>query len=446
MTAGRRGENLGWDQHPDFHAVAIDPTHTNRVVIGSDGGVWSSDDRGGRPSASDPLSAVTWQDLNGSVDPDTAAVTGRTNLAITQFTSIANVPTVPARVWGGTQDNGTLRKSGTSPTWFDVASGDGGQVLVDPLDENYVYGTYFGISPYRYDDGGLFFYSNQSITNGINLSDRAEFYVPWVMNQRNDQQLFLGTYRLYRTDNAKAANAGDVLWKPISGDLTSGCAGTAPNGARGCFVSAIGVGGGDAVYTGSDDGYVYLSTDAQTAPNPTFKRLTNRLLPNRPVTQIAVDRSNYRIAYLAYAGFNTATPSQRGHVFATTDGGTSFRDITGNLPDSPVNSIILDPAYANTLYVGTDVGNFVTSDGGRDWFPLGTGIPSSSTWQLDLDPAHRTLAAGTHGRGAFRLTDTTPAPALVLTKTDADVPVGAGSTIDYTITLANIGNRDATAS
>ncbi len=441
---GTTWRNLGWDQHPDFHAVAIDPAHTNRVVIGSDGGVWASDDRGGRPSASDPLSAVTWRDLNGSVDPDTAAVTGRTNLAISQFTSIANVPTVPARVWGGTQDNGTLRKSGSSPTWFDVASGDGGQVLVDPLDENYVFGTYFGISPYRYDDGGLFFYSNQSITNGLDLNDRAEFYVPWVMNQRNDQQLFLGTYRLYRTDNAKAASAGDVLWKPISGDLTSGCAGTAPNGARGCLLSAVGVGGGDAVYTGSDDGYVYLSTNAQTAENPTFKRLNNSLLPNRPVTQIAVDRSNYRIAYLAYAGFNAATPNQRGHVFATLDGGLSFRDITGNLPDSPVNSIILDPAYANTLYVGTDVGNFVTADGGRDWFPLGTGIPMSSTWQLDLDPSHRTLAAGTHGRGAFRLNDAVTAPALVLTKTDGDIPVGSGSRIDYTITLANIGNRDAT--
>ncbi len=442
---GTTWKNLGWDQHPDFHAVAIDPAHPNHVVIGSDGGVWSSNDRGGRPSASDPLSAVTWENLNGSVDPDTAGVAARSNLAISQFTSIANVPTVPGRFWGGTQDNGTLRKSAASPTWFDVASGDGGQVLVNPNDANYVYGTYFGISPYRYDDGGLFFFSNQYITNGIDLGDRAEFYVPWVMNQRDDDQLFLGTYRLYRTDNAKAPDAGDVRWEPISSDLTSGCQGTAPNGARGCFISAIGVGGGSAVYTGSDDGYVYLSTNAQTAANPTYKRLNNRLLPNRPVTQIAVDRSNYRTAYFAYAGFNAATPSQRGHVFATTDGGTSFRDITGNLPDSPVNSIILDPAHANTLYVGTDVGNFVTANGGRDWFGLGSGLPSSSTWQLDLDPSHRTLAAGTHGRGAFSLTDSTPAPALVLTKTDAGVPVGAGSTIDYTITLRNIGNRAATS-
>jgi uncharacterized repeat protein (TIGR01451 family) len=441
---GTTWKNLGWDQHPDFHAVAVDPVHTDRVVIGSDGGVWSSDDRGGRPSAADPLSAVTWNNLNGAVDPATAAVTGRTNLSIAQFSSIANVPTVPARVWGGTQDNGTVRKSGASPSWFDVASGDGGQVLVNPNDENYVYGTYFGISPYRFTDAGLFFFSNSFIHNGIDLTDRSEFYVPWVMNQRDDKQLFLGTYRLYRTNNAKAPNPGDVLWKPISDDLTSGCAGTAPNGARGCFISAVGVGGGSAVYTGSDDGYLYLSTDAQTAAAPTFTRLRDRHLPNRPVTQIAVDRSNYRIAYFAYAGFNAATRRNPGHVFATADGGRSFRDITGNLPDSPVNSIILDPAYANTLYVATDVGNFVTTNGGATWFRLGSGMPNAAAWQLDLDPSHRTLVAGTHGRGAYRLRDAGTAPALVLTKVAADVPVGPGSTIDYTITLANIGNRDAT--
>ena len=61
-------------------------------------------------------------------------------------------------------------------------------------------------------------------------------------------------------------------------------------------------------------------------------------LPNRPVTQFAVDRSNYRIAYASYAGFNSATPGHRGHVFATTDGGKHWTNISGNLPDAPGGS------------------------------------------------------------------------------------------------------------
>jgi uncharacterized repeat protein (TIGR01451 family) len=453
---GQIWKDLGWDQHPDYHALAFDPNNSDRILIGSDGGVWYSPNRGGRRNASDPLSAVDWQNLNGTVDRNTGGVVARSNLAITQFTSIATVPQVAPgadseRFWGGNQDNGTVRKSVNSKTWFDVASGDGGQVLVDPTVDScalapscYVYGTYFNITPYRFTDGGAFFFSNQFIRNGINLSDRSDFYIPFVMNKANTNQLFLGTYRLYRTNNARATSAGDVLWKAISPDLTTGCTGVAPNGARNCTISAIGVGGGQAVYTGSLDGLVYLSTNAQTSDSPTWTQIGKSSLPARPVTQFAVDPSNYRIAYVSYAGFNAATTSRPGHVFRTFDGGNTFADITGNLPDSPVNSIVLDPSYANTLYVGTDVGPFVTYNGGATWSALGSAFPIVTIWQLDLDPSHRIMAAGTHGRGAFRIADSHTVPALVVSKVDAGTPVGPSSNITYTLTLKNIGNAAAT--
>jgi uncharacterized repeat protein (TIGR01451 family) len=432
---GQTWANLGWDQHPDFHAFAWDGSHPGGVAVGSDGGVWYSTDLGGRASRSAPLSDADWIDLNAG------------GLSLGQFTSIATNPSFPdqARLWGGTQDNGTLRKSATSNTWFDMTSGDGGQVLVDPTDSNFVYGTYFGISPYRITDGGAAFFTNQGITRGIDLNDRSEFYVPFTMNRDDPQQLFLGTYRLYRTDNAKAPSAGDVRWTNISPDLTTGCEGPAPNGARLCGLSAIGVGGGDAVYTGSLDGLVYLSTDAQVSDDPDWQLLRHRgVLPNRPVASIAVDRSNYRIAYLAYNGFNDATPKRPGHVFKTTDGGRHWDDISGNLPDTPVNSIVLDPSFSNTLYAATDVGPLVTYDGGRHWGPMGTGFPTISIWQIDLDSQHRQIAAGTHGRGAYRLADSVSAPALVLSKADAGIPVGPGSNLTYTLTLTNIGNGAAT--
>lgn len=477
--------DLGYDQHPDFQAFAFDPNDSNKIVHGSDGGVWYSANRGGRTGGtSDPLDAENWVNLNGTVAPLTAGVTGRTGLQIAQFTSIANVPQIPGRFWGGTQDNGTMRKSTASDSWFDIPNGDGGQVLVDPtLDGTcefgaftgscFVYGTYFGISPYRMADGGAFFFNNNSITNGINLSDRSTFYIPMAMNKDLPSQLFLGTYRLYRTDNARTPKAGDVRWNAISPDLTSGCLGTAPNGARGCFISAIGVGGGDGVYTGSEDGHVFFSPNAQTSDNPDWVRIDERPgrdddeheddeeeeddddwswtrsrgLPDRPITQIAVDRSNQRIAYVAIAGFNPATPRNPGHLFKTTNAGQTWTDISGNLPDLPVNSVILDPSYPNTLYVGTDIGAFVTYNGGNRWSKLGGGFPNVSVWQLDLNPSDtkRVLVAGTHGRGAFRLDDPSlPVPALVISKVDAAVPVGPGSTVNYTLTLRNYGNADAT--
>ena len=440
---GQTWKNIGWDLHPDFHALAFDPNNSDNVLVGNDGGVWFSPDRGGRLKASDPLSSADFRlgNLNGG------------GLQITQFTSIATNPTRPARIWGGSQDNGTERKAAATNTWFDLASGDGGQVLVDPTDSHYIYGTYFGISPYRFTDSGDNFFTNQFIENGINLNDRSEFYTPFTLNQSNPNQLFLGTFRLYRTDNAKAASAGDVLWTAISPDLTTGCLGPSPNGARNCTISAIGVGGGQAVYTGSLDGLVYVSTDAQVNPNPTWTRVgvhsaglgDKHSLPNRPVAWIAVDRSNYRTAYLAYNGYGAATPHQTGHVYKTTDAGASWTDISGNLPDIPVNSIVLDPSYPNTLYAATDIGPVVTYNGGASWSALGTGFPIVAIDQIDLDPSHGTLLAGTHGRGAWRIDNSsTPVPALVISKSDAGVPVGPGSNLDYTITLRNIGQAAAT--
>ena len=452
---GQTWINLGYDQHPDFHALAFNPTNTAQVLIGSDGGVWYSNSRGGRPTVASPLNAVTWVNLNGTVTPTSGGVTGRSNLAITQFTSIATVPQNPARFWGGTQDNGTLRKSTGSNSWFDVANGDGGQVLVDHTNDGvcqfgaftgscFIYGTYFGISPYRMTDGGAFFFNNSYIRNGIDLTDRSDFYVPFVLNQENPNQLFLGTYRLYRTDNAKTGNAGDVRWKAISGDLTTGCPGTAPNGARNCTLSAIGVGGGQAVYAGSLDGLVHVAVDGQVNDNPTWTRAKDKDLPQRPVAGIAVDRSNYRIAYAAFSGFNGATPGHPGHVFRTLDGGKNWTDVSGDLPDTPVNSLILDPSYPNTLYAGTDVGAFVSYNGGTEWSPLGTGVPLVAVDQIDLDASHRLLAAGTHGRGAYKIFDTFAAPALVLSKVDGGTPVGPASNVTYTLTLKNEGNAPAT--
>jgi uncharacterized repeat protein (TIGR01451 family) len=453
-TGGASWKNLGYDLHPDFHAFAYQANNTAHVAIGNDGGVWQSQTTGGRNGATDPLSAADWQNLNGQVNPSTGALIHSTGLAITQFTSIATVPQVPGQYWGGTQDNGTLRKSLANQRWFDQASGDGGQVIVDqttlnPFNPNaaaYVFGTYFNISPYRYDptEVGTFF-GNEGIDGGIDLDDRAEFYVPWVQNRGNVNQMFLGTYRLYRTNNAETAAAADVHWDPISPDLTSGCEGPAPNGARGCFISAIGVAdGGEAAYVGTDEGWIQVSPDAVTADEPSWHRVGVDTLPNRPVNQIAVDRSNWRVAYAAYGGFGPATPGNSGHLFATSDGGAHWTNIGTGLPDVPVNSVVIDPTTPRTLYVGTDVGAFLTTTGGTKWTALGTAMPKVAVWQLDYDAAHGVLVAGTHGRSAYTLTNTIAKPALVVSKSDTGKPVGPGSTIDYTITVRNIGNATAT--
>lgn len=443
---GMTWKNLGWNQHPDFQVLAFNPSNTMEVMYGSDGGVWVSSDRGGRPTGSEPLSDVTWENLNGTVDPNTGAVLHQTGLQITQFTSVQTIPYAPNRLFGGSQDNGTERRFNGSNVWIDIASGDGGQALVDP-DGGFLYNTYFGITPYRFDiRNGLFLFSNEFIGSGIDTSDRAEFYIPWTMNEGNPDQLFLGTYRVYRTNNARADDAGDVQWEAISDDLTTGCTGTAPNGARGCVISAIDVSqGGKGVWAGTLDGLVHYAPNGVNGVDPTWINRTKPNLPNRPVTGIAVDKSNSRVAIVAFGGYDQATPDHPGHLFITTNAGRTWKNITGNLPNVPINSVIRDPSFARIIYVGTDVGPFVSTDNGKNWAPLGTDHPIVPVWQLDLDPMNRILASGTHGRGAFRLVDdTTALPALVVEKTYYDEPIGPDTDVSFTITVKNIGNADAT--
>ena len=452
---GATWKSLGYDLHPDMHAIAFQPNDTQHIAIGNDGGVWQSHTGGGRNGAGDPLSAAQWENLNGQVNPSTGALVHATGLQIGQFVGVSTVPQVPGQYWGGTQDNGTLRKSLANGRWFDQSSGDGGYAFADKSTINpinptggaaYVFGEYYGISPFRFGPSTVgTIFGNEYIDGGIDPKDRAEVYVPWTQNQANPNQLFLGTYRVYRTNNAETASAADVTWSPVSGDLTSGCTGTAPNGARGCFISAIGLAdGGTGVYAGTDEGWISVSPDAVTSDTPTWTRVGVRTLPNRPVNQIAVDRSDWRVAYAAYGGFNKATPSVAGHVFATKDGGTTWKDISGNLPDVPVDTIVLDPSSDSTLYVGTDAGPFVTVDGGKSWQRLGDAMPKVAVWSMDYDPSHGLLLAGTHGRGAYTLTNRDALPALVASTSTDDTPVGPGRPLTYTLTVKNLGNAAAT--
>ena len=437
LDGGATWRDLGSGQHPDFHAIAIRRDAPENIFIGNDGGVWGSANRGGRIEATAPITDVDWVNLNGTVN-DNLSATG-TDLQITQFTSIGQHPT-NNRLYGGAQDNGTSRKINTvgPSVWYDFANGDGGQVLVDPQDPTYVYGTYYGISPYRFDNGMTQFGSNETIVNGINTRDRSEFYVPFNIDKEYSNRLYLGTYRLYRTDNR-----GDN-WRAISGDLTSGCTGRASNGGRGCYISAIGTtAGASAVYAGTEEGYIQLAPTTDVA-EPAWARVDRPNTPKRPIASIAVDNSNYRVAYVAFNGFDAATPTTPGHVFKTINGGQSWTNVSGNLPDAPVNSILIDPAMPNTIYAGTDTGPFVTTNGGTSWSPLGTGFPIVAVHQLDLNAYTHRLAAATHGRGAWTITNSTTAPALSVRTLDNGTPVGPNSNLVYTITVKNRGNAAAT--
>ena len=276
------------------------------------------------------------------------------------------------------------------------------------------------------------------ITNGIDPNDRSAFYVPFEMDPWYTQRLYVGSYRLYRTEDR-----GD-LWAPISSDLTTGCPSRAssPTGVA-CVITAIGVtAGGPYVYVGTGDGLVWRTANAYDA-SPTWVNVTKAPLPQRPISHIAVDNSNYKVAYVTYGGFNPATPFQPGHVFRTADGGQTWSDISSNLGDIPVNYLSIDPLTPTTLYAGTDVGPLVSANTGVSWSPLGSGFPIVSTSEININPFTGRLRASTYGRGTWELTSAAPAPALQIRKESADIPVGPGTPLTYTLTIRNTGSAAA---
>ncbi|MGB5531273.1 MAG: hypothetical protein WBQ32_15000, partial [Ignavibacteriaceae bacterium] len=354
--------------HVDQHGMYIHPANPNFIVAGNDGGVYKSSNSGSG-----------WTKV--SIMP------------ITQFYTCEVDYQFPNRYYGGTQDNGTNRTlTGILNDWQQIFGGDGFYVLVDPSDNNYVYAEsqYGGFG--RSTTGGSygsFIYG----LNGVSGSDRFNWSTPFIIDPTNPTILYLGTHRLYKSTNRA------VSWTPISPDLTNG----PPTGNQVYgTITALAAAASDTnvVYVGTDDGNIWVTLDGGL----NWTKISDPL-PVRWVTRVAVDPYDASTAYVTLSGYRY--DEYLPHVFRTTNSGASWIDISSNLPDAPVNDIIVDPDSAGRLYVGTDVGVFVSNSLGSTWNYLGENLPNAPITDLVLHNPTRTLIAATYGRSMYSI-DLTP--------------------------------------
>lgn len=147
------------------------------------------------------------------------------------------------------------------------------------------------------------------------------------------------------------------------------------------------------VYVGTDDGVLSKTEDG----GDSWTRLTDPDLPDRWVTRVTVDPDDARTAWVAYSGFRTESETQP-HVLMTTDGGASWEDISGNLPQAPVNDVVRHPQLRRWLYVGTDMGVFFTPNLGRTWLKVGSSFPLVPVTDIGYHAETHTLFAATYGR------------------------------------------------
>jgi photosystem II stability/assembly factor-like uncharacterized protein len=379
--------------HADHHAIAFDAA--GRLLDGDDGGLWRLDNA--------TPGSIHWTDLNGG-------------LSTIQDNSIALSPADPNLLYGATQDNGTdvyvSRQAGVV-----TDGGDGGVVLVDPSHPSTVYHTFgWGEDAFieRSDDGGQTWAAK---VTGINTDDNARFYFPMVLDAARPGRLLMGTDHVYET-----TDRGEH-WTAIGGPGSPGWTTTA-----GIDSLATAPGNANFIYA-SAGGHFYASTDhgghwAQLDPVPVRSPLLR-------YADILVDPTNPYTVYVVAANFNDVTGG--GHVWETTNGGYSWHNITGNLPDLPTWSIALDPngpgLRDDVLYVGTDSGVYASTGLSGSWSRFGTGLPNVQVVDVELNTSLGILAAGTHGRGVWETDARSPSvaapPVLSLTESFDTTPVGA---------------------
>jgi uncharacterized protein (TIGR03437 family) len=360
--------------HTDWHYLAFTSDAT-KLYVANDGGVYSTSDIA--------ASQILWTELNDT-------------LAITQFyPGLAIHPTNATIALAGTQDNRTQRFSGNT-SWNAVTCGDGGYNAIDPALPSFAIATCTSsnnpVVQQTVNSGSTWI----SAQYGIDMSstERVDFIPPTTMDPSNGQTLYYGASHIWQSRD------GGGKWLPVSPDVTGG-SGT---------VQTIAVSPSDpnTVYAGSSDGIritlsptrsrIQVTNNALAGTGATWTDRSSGL-PSRVVTQIAIDPIDPATAYASFSGFSMATPS--GHVFKTTNSGQSWADVSGNLPDIPVNTLAVDPDIPNTIYVGTDAGVMVTTDGGATWSSLGNGLPRVVVHSLVLHRSSRTLRAATHGRSVW---------------------------------------------
>ncbi len=432
--------------HADHHHMAM-PNGTT-LIDATDGGLFVSTISG---------TTVSSANKNGG------------GLSTLQFYSIGQHPTTANRIHGGLQDNGEAYNDGTG-TWVESAGGDGGFSATDQVNGNNAYEEYVYAIISRSTNGGASYggcirnFGGCTLVNACSgncVPDSAtEFIAPFVLDPNAQGVMYTASKFLYRNTNL-ASNA----WTKLCSNGTGTCTGALVGTAAGEDVSAIHVsaaGGATCngnttsctIYSGSSSGVIYKSTNGATGATPFTKiDLSTGASPNwtprRGVTSFVTDPANGANVIAGYDDFNSnaasalPSPTAPGHVWRSTNGGTSWTDISGALPDTPVLSMALDPADVNSLYVGTYAGVYLYQ-GVWGASPTLTNVtanlPNVAVMALQFTnaTAPKRLRAATHGRGIWELTvsASTATPVSEGTPTPLRASKGAGSNVTVTFDIA----------
>ncbi|ULQ53648.1 hypothetical protein [Flavihumibacter fluvii] len=367
--------------HADHHALWINPKKDSHIINGNDGGCNISYDNG-----------ANWFKANTP--------------AVAQYYAIAVDSTMPYRIYGGLQDNGSWYGPSTneeSPDWIDsgeygfkrLNGGDGMQVQVDARDNSTVYsGSQFGYY-YRFN---LLQKTDVPIRPRHVMGEyplRFNWQTPILLSSHNSDVLYIGSNRFHRS-----LAKGDRL-QTLSNDLSNGARpGDVPFGTI-TTISESPLHFG-LLYIGTDDGNIQLSRDGGYSWNNLGKPAKkNAGLPQGLfVSRVLASTWKEGRVYVTLNGYRN--DHFNAYVFVSEDFGSNWRQIGNDLPMEPVNVIREDPKSERIIYVGTDGGLYASIDGGQGFMTLNKGLPASvPVHDIAIQKRANEIVLGTHGRSLY---------------------------------------------
>ncbi|HEV7698747.1 MAG TPA: hypothetical protein VGO43_00815, partial [Pyrinomonadaceae bacterium] len=400
--AGRTQRPLGERlKHVDNHAIWVDPQYTDHLLVGCDGGIYESFDRGSN-----------WN--------------FKSNLPIAQFYDVDVDNNVPFyHVYGGTQDNNSLggpartrNASGiVNSDWYATNGGDGFHSVVDPTDSNIVYAESQNGGIVRFDKRTGDRVSIDPIEGKGVESQRYNWDTPFIISPHSHTRLYFAGHKLFKSDN------GGDDWTVISGDLTRRLDRNAlpvmgkiwgPDAIEKNVSTAL-YGNASAlsespkkaglIYVGTDDGLIQVTED----DGKTWRKIDK--FPGVPdmsyVARVLASRYDENTVYALLN--NHQNGDFKPYILKSMDKGRTWTSITSKLPErGSLYAIAEDHVDPNLLFVGTEFGLYFTQDGGTRWVQLKGNLPTIAIRDIAVQRIENDLVLATFGRGFYVLDDYSP--------------------------------------
>jgi len=342
--------------HADHHALLMPKGAPGRIYDLNDGGMDVSDDGG-----------VTWTNRSSG-------------LAVTMYYDLDVAQGDSRYFGGGAQDNGTpMTFTGAADDHEDMTTGDGGWAVFDPRDKDHIYTSIYNMNIFRWPHSDPTKESFEDVSPEATDREKELTWMCFIaMDPASSKRLFTGSWRVWRTVN------DGKKWRFVSPDFND-------------IITAIEISRADSkyVYIGTRSGAIHLSTDGGSSWSGDLSGAT---VPNLKISRIKTSPTNAKHVIAVVANFGVS------HVFRSEDAGRTWEDIDcGRLPDVPHHSIAIPTRHGKEVYVANDAGVWVSPDFGSTWRDLTGHLPNVGIVDIVYHDADDLLTAATYGRSIWQI-------------------------------------------